>query len=1036
MKTSRLRLLGLFAVLMAAIVVAGLGSKSLRLPQQEAAFAQERGQADSTSQGASFEQVSTAVLPKGLVTLRMQFGSKLAEGKKTPTTWDGQLTVSGGRLHGLRLWQPHPQDSVEGAQWKLSTRHMQPFGEAERKKGIAAMPVADAAVLVELTDCTPDAKVAFQTAQGNFDFRLQDIALGVVTRFLDNLVQVSRLPNETTILSAPSEDDFPSAALGRDGKLYVAYVAFTHGKDFRSRPAITEEPKSFDYLAEPTGGDQVLLLRLDGSKWIGPLPVTPPGQDVFRPAIAIDGSGKVCVFWTAKQRGMWNLYARSLAGEQWSQPIQLTAGPGPDIFPAATTDSAGRVWVTWQGFRGSKSKILAAQQEGNAFGQPTVVAEGPANCWNPAIAASASGQVAVAWDTYAKGDYDVYCRIWAGGQFGQPIPIATSLEAQMRPSIAYDRDGRLWIAYENSPENWGKDWGALVKKGVALYQGRSVAIRMWADGKLWQPTQEPAKAFAGIIGRQGQEGRMSQLAWPRLATDAAGRMWLSVRTPALGTRTNVGTIWYDHLAWYEGDKWSPQTVCPGTDNLLDSRPELVARPSGEMVLIAASDGRAALGPGGGGAKKKAAGKRAMRAAADLGASKPSRSPWPDAVNNELIMAELGPVRGSGPVKLELQPIALPQAGEPTEAAKAEAGNIAAARAARTTTGGKSLQIFRGEFHRHTEISGDGGGDGMLMDMWRYALDAAGLDWVGCGDHDNGNGREYSWWITQKTTDLFTLPGSFTPMFTYERSVSYPDGHRNVVFAKRGVRTLPRLQGGLGQAMDELPPDALRPHTPDTQLLYKYLAYFDGVCASHTSGTNMGTDWRDDNGKVEPIVEIYQGCRQSYEMPGAPRSNTADNSLGGWRPFGFVSLALKKGYRLGFQSSSDHVATHLSQCVCWVESPSREGILAAMKARHVYGATDNIIADVHCGDHFMGDEFTLSTKPALKVRLAGTGPLAKVHIIKDGNYVHTAEPKKQAVEFEWTDLDVKPGATSYYYVRGEQEDGELVWVSPMWITYKP
>jgi len=23
----------------------------------------------------------------------------------------------------------------------------------------------------------------------------------------------------------------------------------------------------------------------------------------------------------------------------------------------------------------------------------------------------------------------------------------------------------------------------------------------------------------------------------------------------------------------------------------------------------------------------------------------------------------------------------------------------------------------------------------------------------------------------------------------------------------------------------------------------------------------------------------------------------------------------------------------------------------------------------------------------------------------------------------------------YYVRGEQADGELVWVSPMWITYR-
>jgi hypothetical protein len=172
------------------------------------------------------------------------------------------------------------------------------------------------------------------------------------------------------------------------------------------------------------------------------------------------------------------------------------------------------------------------------------------------------------------------------------------------------------------------------------------------------------------------------------------------------------------------------------------------------------------------------------------------------------------------------------------------------------------------------------------------------------------------------------------------------------------------------------------------------------------------------------------------MPGAPRSNTAQDSIGGWRPLGFVSLALAKGYRLGFQASSDHVSTHISYCNVWAEDLTNAGILAALKARHVYGATDNIIAECRCGEHLMGDEFTLAAKPVLRVRLAGTGPFAKVHVIKDGNYVHTAEPNQQEVEFQWTDFDPKPGQTSYYYVRGEQANGQLVWISPMWITYKP
>src|ERR1700719_1448625 len=70
----------------------------------------------------------------------------------------------------------------------------------------------------------------------------------------------------------------------------------------------------------------------------------------------------------------------------------------------------------------------------------------------------------------------------------------------------------------------------------------------------------------------------------------------------------------------------------------------------------------------------------------------------------------------------------------------------------------------------------------------------------------------------------------------------------------------------------------------------------------------------------------RGRRQNYEMPDAPRSNNEKDSIGGWRPLGFVSLALQKGYRLAFEASSDHVSTHISYCNLWVTLRSREGIM--------------------------------------------------------------------------------------------------------------
>ncbi len=126
---------------------------------------------------------------------------------------------------------------------------------------------------------------------------------------------------------------------------------------------------------------------------------------------------------------------------------------------------------------------------------------------------------------------------------------------------------------------------------------------------------------------------------------------------------------------------------------------------------------------------------------------------------------------------------------------------------------------------------------------------------------------------------------------------------------------------------------------------------------------------------------------------------------------------------------------MSYCNLWVTEPTREAIIEAFRKRRIYGATDNILADVRSGAHFMGEEFTVSGPPSLAVKLWGTASFAKVHVIKDGRYVYSIEPKSAKVDFTWKDSEAERGKTSYYYVRGEQADGELVWVSPMWITWR-
>jgi hypothetical protein len=283
-----------------------------------------------------------------------------------------------------------------------------------------------------------------------------------------------------------------------------------------------------------------------------------------------------------------------------------------------------------------------------------------------------------------------------------------------------------------------------------------------------------------------------------------------------------------------------------------------------------------------------------------------------------------------------------------------------------------------------------------------------------------------WWQIQKVTDLFHHPPHFVAALTYERSVVYPNGHRNVMMPRRGIRPLPR---------GELPgtPDK---GAPDTKRLYAYLKHFGGICSSHTSATNMGTDWRDNDPRVEPVVEIYQGHRHNYEHPGAPRSPAKARQIGGYQPAGYVWNALGKGYRLGFQSSSDHISTHISYGVVLAEDVSRQGIIEAFKKRHSYAATDNIILDVRSGDHLMGDEFETTERPSLDIRVEGTAPIGKLHVIRDDEYVYSTEPKKREVKLQYVDMDPNAEDTAFYYVRIEQADGNIAWASPMWITYKP
>jgi hypothetical protein len=590
----------------------------------------------------------------------------------------------------------------------------------------------------------------------------------------------------------------------------------------------------------------------------------------------------------------------------------------------------------------------------------------------------------------------------------EPIQQVTrSGKFQAHASVAVDPTGRVWLAWDESGDNWGKDWNRDDQsRGTTLYANRHPRVAVLENG-VWKQTVGDLNAAIPVRYNRFNET-------PRLAADASGRIWaaLQIRTGTDETRVdhwaNNGR-WEHFLASYEGDHWTRLMPIPETSSRPDGTFQISPGPRG--IWMAWINNNRPFGPVSGF-------QPSLSATTGTGPHRPGVLEI-DAAAFDNQAAALSP---------QLVKFEDPKEGSPPVHPN-EREDVARVRAYRITVNDASLRILRGDFHRHTEISGDGAGDGSVEDYFRYMMDAAAMDTGIISDHSAGGDNEYTWWRTEKAIDLFHIRDFYTPLFGYERSVRYPNGHRNVVFAERGTRTLP-ISDAENQGKVASGP-----------ILYPYLKQYRGICMLHSLATEQGSDYRDNDPEVEPLVEIYQGYHANYEYGGAPRGESANYQVlvhEKYEAAGFYWTGLAKGYKLGVESSSDHVSTHSSYTMIYAPSMDRTDIVESMRKRHAYGATDNIIVDFQAVDeqghtYLMGDAFAAATAPRLKVKVVGTDTLERVEIIKDGKFVFTTSPAAKSAEFTYVDNE-PPKGESWYYVRVTQMDRNLAWSSPIWVKY--
>ena len=846
------------------------------------------------------------------------------------------------------------------------------------------------------------------------------------------------LPSPVKLREEGVQSDFPGLALDAKGIPWVAYVAWDGAQDTLRLASFRDNAFHTQALGKP--------------------------GIIHQPAIAVDGNGAVMVVWSqTNAKDIMDLYA--LSSDAAEITTLASSDKGGNVYAKAATDRAGRVWVAWQGMRGGLSDVFCRyfDPKKKEWSKEVQVTTDPAGDWEPSIAFDDKEGAWIIYDSSRGNEFNVYGnRVALDGAVGETKAIIKTERYEGRTSAVGSPDGKgIWVTCERGRMLWGLDVRAHGHQD-GLNAQKEMVLAYWdiASGKVEEapsiealleelpgPTPMAPRANPAAQAKGQGKGNPKAKAQADAKAKAAGQQKAKLQKGADDHATNMPSVgldaagnpwvavryfrqyaWRIALARYDraSGQWSTPWPVPGSVYTEDRHTYWGLSKEGALWLT-----------------------------------------WP----SDLRSSKLHQTSEVHLAKLDTQlPLAMivPPAAKPFVPPPAYINPVTPERDRddRHTWihNGTTYHLYWGDYHRHTDISNCvTANDGAVHEQFRYAIDMGKLDTLGTSDHTDIAKiyHPYEWWLNQKTVDVFYSPGFFMSMYAYEREQTWPYGHRNVIFAQRGGPIVyiqrANYMNSPWQKAFPLAVDGPKEILPEElwDVLNRYGKPVTDI--SHTGATSMGTDWnlfkRVDN-RVENLVEIFQGARVSYEGLNAPQPtvgmrvgeeyNHASTVVGKpvvgepIRSFteknnGLYQNALSLGHKLGVWADSDHISTHTSYGGVYVKDFTREGIIEGLNARRTIAATDKIFVEFTCNDQLLGTEAKASAngKPVLKFSIDGTAAIKRVTLVRNEENYRQWEPNNKQFNQAFTD-ETPLNGENRYYLRVEQNDGNMAWSSPVWL----
>lgn len=744
------------------------------------------------------------------------------------------------------------------------------------------------------------------------------------------------------------------------------------------------------------------------------------------PVIAFTREGTHWLAWSSFQEGRYRLAVCSRVNGSWTSIEYPNSTAFDQVEPQWAVTSQQRIGVVYSVYDGNAWKVCHVEKKDQGWGSPQVLGQGT----HPTV--TVLGDLYwIAWEQdsriailviggeqdsndpkflFPEADFKVYSQpqlasgpngeiwlAWAASQFGyQSVqlkrvdeknhPILTvddGYGVNRNPRLSVDGKGRVWVVYEglrykkdcNSRywEQMGRPVYVLDKIYGVENPSRVVKV---TDGEQWWSPEVPEEPSLGLM--------------PNVFCSSRGTVWLVSRSFTGYTRPpryfcplceSLGPEgWTNHgLAWLKGQSYKAFT-------------SLAEDPEGRVWMVWAQHDR----------KKN---------------SYTDTPSWTHMDGPDFIAVAPMP---------ELEKEGIPRL-VPLEKKRIQYSQPQTFPQYQIAYKGETLQVYFGDLHQHSEISGCGRRNARIDQNQHYSRYVRGLDFMCTIDHAE-HMNDHTWRMTQLAAQKYNQSSEFVTFTGFEWTSEFDAGgnlnrgHYNAIF--RDV--------GKGDHYFSASDPCYNTPLELWTALKTAVGGEDNVLtfAHHTSRRMAWLTWNYYDPEMAPLIEISQ-ARGSYEYEGCFSGLELANDC--TRVHGhYIQDGLDRGMRWGFVASGDHGGRQLA--AVFAPKLDRETIFQSLKARRAYATSgERMLLDVRVNGHFMGEEFLLEKNSRkIDIKAIGTSPLVEIDLFRNGRSIHKWAGEYNTIELEWEDSEPLLRRESYYYVRVIQADGGQAWSSPVWV----